>query len=149
MLAGVSVDYYARLERGNLSGVSDSVLEGLARALQLDEAERAHLLDLARAASSTPRTRRRSAPHQVRPGVQRLLDGPVASWFRGTQVRHDGRIAASGMSKDVRFIDADGGVNDRLDEAYRTKYRRYPPAIVDSITSRMARSATLKLVPAS
>ncbi|MDT5054582.1 MAG: hypothetical protein QOF66_2948, partial [Mycobacterium sp.] len=74
MLAGVSVDYYARLERGNLSGVSDSVLEGLARALQLDEAERAHLLDLARAASSTPRTRRRSAPQQVRPGVQRLLD---------------------------------------------------------------------------
>jgi hypothetical protein len=79
----------------------------------------------------------------------RSVNGPVASWFRGTQVRHDGRIAASGMSKDVRFVDADGGVNDRLDEAYRTKYRRYPPAIVDSITSRMARSATLKLVPAS
>ncbi|HYR12784.1 MAG TPA: DUF2255 family protein [Mycobacterium sp.] len=79
----------------------------------------------------------------------RSVNGPDASWFRGTQVRHDGRIAASGMSKDVRFIDADGGVNDRLDEAYRTKYRRYSPAIVDSITSRMARSATLKLVPAS
>jgi hypothetical protein len=47
----------------------------------------------------------------------RSVNGPVASWFRGTQVRHDGRIAASGMSKDVRFIDADGGVNDRLDEA--------------------------------
>jgi hypothetical protein len=50
-LAGVSFDYYARLERGNLSGVSDSVLEALARALQLDDAERQHLFDLAKAAS--------------------------------------------------------------------------------------------------
>ena len=48
-LAGVSFDYYARLERGNLSGVSDSVVEALARALQLDEAERQHLFDLAKA----------------------------------------------------------------------------------------------------
>src|SRR2546421_2887931 len=60
MLAGVSVDYYTRLERGNTSGVSDTVLEALARALQLDEAERAHLFDLARAAQhTTTRTRRR------------------------------------------------------------------------------------------
>ena len=49
LLAGVSVDYYTRLERGNLSGVSETVLEALARALQLDDAERAHLFDLARA----------------------------------------------------------------------------------------------------
>src|SRR4051794_41435373 len=48
-LAGVSVEYYKRLERGNASGVSELVLEGLARALQLDEAERAHLFDLVRA----------------------------------------------------------------------------------------------------
>jgi transcriptional regulator with XRE-family HTH domain len=76
LLAGVSVDYYTRLERGNLSGVSDSVLEALARALQLDEAERAHLFDLARAANTsaaTARTRRRPA-QRLRPGVQRLLD---------------------------------------------------------------------------
>ena len=52
-LAGVSVDYYARLERGNLRGVSDSVLDALARALQLDDTERAHLADLARAANAT------------------------------------------------------------------------------------------------
>jgi transcriptional regulator with XRE-family HTH domain len=52
-LAGVSVDYYARLERGNQRGVSDSVLEALARALQLDDAERSHLHDLARAANNT------------------------------------------------------------------------------------------------
>ena len=48
MLAGVSMDYYARLERGHLAGASESVLEAVARALQLDEAERQHLLDLAR-----------------------------------------------------------------------------------------------------
>ena len=55
MLAGMSTDYYTRLERGNLAGVSDSVLEALARALQLDEAERAHLLDLAAAANAPAR----------------------------------------------------------------------------------------------
>jgi transcriptional regulator with XRE-family HTH domain len=73
MLAGVSVDYYTRLERGNLSGASDSVLDAVARALRLDEAERAHLFDLARAAGPG-RTRRRSAPKQIRPSVQRILD---------------------------------------------------------------------------
>ncbi|PZG22556.1 transcriptional regulator [Micromonospora craterilacus] len=74
MLAGVSPDYYTRLERGNLTGVSDSVLAAIARALQLDEAERSHLYDLARAANTTPRTRRRPAKQQIRPGVQSLLD---------------------------------------------------------------------------
>ncbi|MBW8800797.1 MAG: helix-turn-helix domain-containing protein [Streptomyces sp.] len=73
LLAGVSVEYYARLERGNLSGVSESVLEALARALQLDEAERAHLFDLARTANTGPRTRR-PARQQIRPGIQHLLD---------------------------------------------------------------------------
>ena len=57
LLAGVSVEYYTRLERGNAQGVSDSVLEALVRALQLDEAERAHLFDLARAATATGRAR--------------------------------------------------------------------------------------------
>jgi transcriptional regulator with XRE-family HTH domain len=76
MLAGVSTDYYARLERGNLTGVSDSVLEAIARALHLDEAEYAHLHDLARAANTTPRARRRPAEkRQIRPVVQRILDG--------------------------------------------------------------------------
>ena len=74
LLAGVSVDYYTRLERGNLSGVSETVLEALARALQLDDAERAHLFDLARATQTTSRTRRRPAPQRVRPSVQRMLD---------------------------------------------------------------------------
>ena len=67
MLAGVSIDYYTRLERGNLTGVSDSVLEAVARALQLDEAERAHLLDLARTANNTSTTRRRRPSRAARP----------------------------------------------------------------------------------
>jgi transcriptional regulator with XRE-family HTH domain len=76
LLAGVSVDYYTRLERGRAAGASDSVLEGIARALQLDEAERAHLFDLARAAAgpAVPRAPRRPAPQQVRPSVRRILD---------------------------------------------------------------------------
>ena len=73
-LAGVSVEYYKRLERGNLSGVSDMVLAALARALQLDDAERAHLFDLARAAGPARPTRRRSPQPRIRPSVQRLLD---------------------------------------------------------------------------
>ena len=74
-LAGVSVEYYARLERGNLSGVSESVLDSLARALQLDEAERAHLADLARAAGPAVRARRTPAAQQLRPSVARILAG--------------------------------------------------------------------------
>ena len=73
LLAGVSVDYYTRLERGNATGVSETVLESLARALHLDEAERAHLFDLARASQSAPPRRRRSA-QRIRPGVQVMLD---------------------------------------------------------------------------
>jgi transcriptional regulator with XRE-family HTH domain len=91
LLAGVSVDYYTRLERGNAHGASDSVLEALARALQLDEAEHAHLFDLVRAANTSAantsaantgaantgaaaRAPRRPARQQVRPSVQRILD---------------------------------------------------------------------------
>ena len=74
-LAGVSVEYYKRLERGNASGASDSVLEALADALRLDDAERAHLFDLARAASPiAPRRRRGPIQQRVRPSVQRILD---------------------------------------------------------------------------
>jgi transcriptional regulator with XRE-family HTH domain len=74
-LAGVSVEYYARLERGNLSGVSESVLDALARALQLDEAERVHLADLARAADPAVRARRTPSAQQVRPSLVRILAG--------------------------------------------------------------------------
>jgi transcriptional regulator with XRE-family HTH domain len=73
-LAGMSVDYYNRLERGNLSGVSDSVLEALATALRLDDAEHAHLYDLARSANPSPRARR-TPRAQVSPSLQRVLAG--------------------------------------------------------------------------
>ncbi|WP_426997900.1 helix-turn-helix transcriptional regulator [Pseudarthrobacter sp. N5] len=75
MLAGVSVEYYTRMERGSLAGVSESVLEAVARALQLNEAEQAHLHDLARTASPASRPRRRPRPAQsVRAGVQLTLN---------------------------------------------------------------------------
>lgn len=79
MLAGVSADYYTRLEKGNLAGVSDSVLDAVAGALQLDEAERTYLFDLARTANASgrPNTRpgqRRRPQQQVRPIVQQILD---------------------------------------------------------------------------
>jgi transcriptional regulator with XRE-family HTH domain len=73
-LAGVSVEYYAQLERGNLAGASDSVLDALARALHLDEAEQQHLADLARAAGPATRTRRRPPAQQIRPSVARVLE---------------------------------------------------------------------------
>jgi transcriptional regulator with XRE-family HTH domain len=76
MLAGVSTDYYAKLERGNLAGVSDGVVEAIAGALRLDEAEHAHLRDLVATANATPNARKTPAPPRtVRPGVQRILDG--------------------------------------------------------------------------
>jgi len=79
MLAGISVEYYTRFERGNAASASEEVLEGVARALQLDEAERAHLFDLVRAANATSRSTRRSPTQErVRPTVQRILDSITA-----------------------------------------------------------------------
>lgn len=75
MLAGVSVDYYTRLERGDVSGASDSVLDSLARALQLDDAETAHLFDLARTARASATSRKpRKGAEAIRPSIQRVLD---------------------------------------------------------------------------
>jgi transcriptional regulator with XRE-family HTH domain len=88
MLAGVSVDYYVRMERGNLAGASESVLDALGRALQLDEAERDHLFALARAAEPGTR-RRRTPPTSVRPAIQQVLDAitDAPAWVRNG--RHD------------------------------------------------------------
>jgi len=77
MLAGISVEYYTRLERGTTSGASEDVLEGIARALQLDEAERSHLFDLVRVASRSRPTRARPSQDRVRPPVQHILDAMV------------------------------------------------------------------------
>ena len=73
LLAGVSVEYYTRIERGRAGAVSDDIIEGIAQALQLDDAERAHLVDLLRSHASRP-TRRRPSQPRVRPEVQRVLD---------------------------------------------------------------------------
>lgn len=74
LLAGISNEYYTKLERGNATGVSESVIDGIARALRLDQAERVHLLDLLRGAGTARPPRRRPAPQRVRPPVQRVLD---------------------------------------------------------------------------
>lgn len=77
LMAGMSVEYYVRLERGNATGVSENVLEGISRALRLDEAENAHLYDLVRAANQgahPARRRPRTRTVQIRPGTRQLLD---------------------------------------------------------------------------
>ncbi len=73
-LAGVSIEYYTQLERGSLGGASEQVLDALAGALQLDEAERTHLFDLARAAGTPNRSRTRGRAPNLRPSIQRLLE---------------------------------------------------------------------------
>ena len=90
MLAGVSVDYYNRLERGRISGASDAVLEALADALQLDEAERVHLFDLARRSAGTSARRRSARPATIRPVVQQVLDAitDAPAWVRNARFDH-------------------------------------------------------------
>jgi transcriptional regulator with XRE-family HTH domain len=98
LLAGVSIDYYIRMERGNLTGASDAVLDGVASALQLDEAERTHLFDLARAAQpARPRQRRGKNPG-VTDGIQQILDAitDAPAWVRNA--RHD-MLAANRLAR--------------------------------------------------
>ncbi|MGZ4417783.1 MAG: DUF2255 family protein [Gaiellaceae bacterium] len=68
------------------------------------------------------------------------------SWFRGAQARHEAHIEAGGVDKDVLLLEA-ADLNDEIDAAYRSKYRRYADSIVGSIVSPKARAATLKFVP--
>ena len=87
LLAGISVEYYTQIERGSVRGVSEDILEAVARALQLDDVERTHLFDLARAAKQRP-ARARRTPEGVRPAVQRLLDtiGDAAAFVRTSRL---------------------------------------------------------------
>jgi transcriptional regulator with XRE-family HTH domain len=98
LLAGVSIDYYVRMERGNLTGASEAVLDGIAGALQLDEAERAHLFDLARAAQPAPPRQRRSKTPGVTDGIQQILDAitDAPAWVRNA--RHD-MLAANRLAR--------------------------------------------------
>jgi len=79
----------------------------------------------------------------------RSVRGRSGHWFRGTQERHEGRIRVGRVQQDVRFIDAEHGVEDEIDAAYRAKYRRYAGSILNSVLTPEARSTTIKLVPRS
>jgi transcriptional regulator with XRE-family HTH domain len=98
LLAGVSIDYYVRMERGNLAGASDAVLDGIASALQLDEAERAHLFDLARAAQPAPTRHRAAKTSGVTDVIQQILDAitEAPAWVRNA--RHD-MLAANRLAR--------------------------------------------------
>jgi len=78
----------------------------------------------------------------------RSWKGDGGAWFRATQARHEGHIEAGGVGKDVAFVtEADDDANDRIDEAYRTKYRRHGARYVDPMVATTARATTIKLVP--
>lgn len=79
----------------------------------------------------------------------RSVRGRRGHWFRGTQERHEGRIRAGGVQQDVTFVDAGHDINDEIDAAYRTKYRRYAGSVLNSVLTPDARSTTMRLVPRS
>ena len=77
----------------------------------------------------------------------RSYRGKGGSWFRAAQVRHEGRIRASGIEKDVTFLEeTDPGTNDQIDAVYRTKYGRYSAQYIDPMVASEARATTIKLV---
>ncbi|MGX9886867.1 DUF2255 family protein [Streptomyces sp. NPDC002276] len=77
----------------------------------------------------------------------RSVNGPTSAWFRGTRARHEGRVEAGGVEKDVAFEDVDGEINDAVDAAYRSKYGRYSANTIQRITSSTAGSTTMRLLP--
>ena len=78
----------------------------------------------------------------------RSVNGRTSAWFRGVQTQHEGRIQAGGIDKDVTFAEEpDSNINDQIDAAYATKYRRYAASIISYINGPEARAATIKLVP--
>ncbi len=78
----------------------------------------------------------------------RAYKGRDGAWFRGTQTRHQGRIQANGVEKEVTFVDETApAIIDQVDAAYRTKYRKYSAEYVDPMLTDQAREATVKLVP--
>ena len=79
----------------------------------------------------------------------RSVNGRTSAWFRGIQTRLQGHIHAGGVDKDVTFVEESAPeINEQIDNAYRSKYRRYPSS-VDRIVSNDARAATIKLLPRS
>jgi hypothetical protein len=80
----------------------------------------------------------------------RSYRGRDNAWFRGTLVRHEGHILSGGVDKDVTFVEeTDASINDQIDSAYLTKYRRFDAQYVDPMVTPEARAATIKLVPSA
>ena len=78
----------------------------------------------------------------------RSVNGRTSAWYRGVQSRHEGNVRAGGVNKDVAFVEEpDPGINEQVDAAYASKYRRYAASIISHINSADARAATIKLVP--
>lgn len=77
----------------------------------------------------------------------RSYRGRGGAWFRAAQVRREGRIRAGGVEKEVAFVaETDPAINDQIDAAYHTKYRRYPQYVAPMVTAE-ARATTIKLAP--
>jgi hypothetical protein len=78
----------------------------------------------------------------------RSYKGRDSSWYRAAHARHEGRIRAGGVEKDVTFVEeSDPGVNDQIDAAYRAKYRGHGASYVNAMVAPEARAATIKLTP--
>jgi hypothetical protein len=140
-LAGVSPDYYIHLERGNLDGASDSVLNALARALRLDDAERLHLFDLARPEATT---RLAASEGVIRPSVRRVLDAFTEGMALVRNRRWD-YLAANALGRAVYTEIFDGRIGPPnhvryvfLDERARTFFDDWPAVAHD--TARILRS---------
>src|SRR5215218_6688149 len=138
-LAGVSVDYYTQLERGDVDGASDSVLNAVARALRLDEAERTHLFDLARARAGAA-----ASPDVLRPTVQRTLDAFTGGPALVRNRRWD-YLAANALGRAVyaEIFDGRTGAPNHvryvfLDDRARSFFDDWPAVAHD--TARILRS---------
>jgi len=105
MLANVSIEYYSKVERGSLAGVSETVLDSIANALLLDDAEREHLFDLARSANASPlsQQRRSSRATTIRPSLQFVLD----SFTGGPAFVRNGRLDILGANQLGRALYTD------------------------------------------
>ncbi|GAA3448814.1 helix-turn-helix domain-containing protein [Dactylosporangium matsuzakiense] len=140
-LAGISVEYYIRLERGEAHGVSESVLEGINHALQLDPTERAHLLDLVRASGGTRPLRRLPTEPTLRPPIQRILDSMATT----PALVYSGRLDILGTNALGRalfaplYADPARPVNMArfafLDPAARTFWRDWPRIADDNAST--------------
>jgi len=78
----------------------------------------------------------------------RSVNGRGSDWFRGVLTRHEGRIQAGGVEKDVTFVELnDPTIHEQIDATYRKKYSHYPKEYVDACLTPQARAATSKLAP--